>query len=46
MTSANMNAEGDEIRILFSGQTSPMIVRPKEGNSFLFLVLPVRLKSE
>ena len=40
------NAEGDEIRILFSGQTSPMIVRPKEGNSFLFLVLPVRLKSE
>ncbi len=40
------NAEGDEIKIQFSGQTSPMLVRPKEGNSFLFLVLPVILKAE
>lgn len=40
------NAEGDEIKILLNNEVSPMIVMPKEGNSFLFLVLPVRLKTE
>ncbi len=40
------NAEGDEIKILLNGPTNPMVVRPIEGSSYLFLVLPVRLKSE
>ena len=40
------NAEGDEIRILFSGPRRSLIVRKKDANYFLFLVLPVRLKSE
>jgi len=38
------NTECDEVRIELNGALSPMKIRPKEGNSFLFLVLPVRLK--
>lgn len=40
------NAEGDEVRIQLSGPLSPMKILPREGEAFLFLVLPVRLKSE
>jgi DNA polymerase III subunit beta len=39
------NTECDEIRIQMNGPLSPMRILPPEGNSFLFLVLPVRLKS-
>ncbi|MCI1981811.1 MAG: DNA polymerase III subunit beta [Oscillospiraceae bacterium] len=39
------NAECDEVRVLLNGPLSPMEILPCEGNSFLFLVLPVRLKS-
>ncbi len=39
------NAECDEVRILLNGPLSPMEILPCEGQSFLFLVLPVRLKS-
>lgn len=38
------NAETDEVRIELNGALQPMKVLPVEGNSFLFLVLPVRLK--
>ena len=34
----------DEVRIELAGALKPMKILPKEGNSFLFLVLPVRLK--
>ncbi len=40
------NTECDEVKIQLGGSLSPMKVVPKEGDSFLFLVLPVRLKSE
>ena len=40
------NAECDEVLVELSGALSPMKVMPKEGDGFLFLVLPVRLKSE
>ena len=40
------NTEGDEVRIELNGPLSPMKILPKEGDSFLFLVLPVRLKNE
>lgn len=40
------NTECDEIKVGLSGPLSPMTITPKEGDSFLFLVLPVRLKSE
>lgn len=40
------NAEGDEVRVQLNGALSPMKILPREGDSFLFLVLPVRLKSD
>ncbi len=40
------NTECDEVRIQLGGPLSPMKIVPKEGDSFLFLVLPVRLKNE
>lgn len=39
------NAETDEVRIQLNGAVSPMKILPVEGESFLFLVLPVRLKA-
>lgn len=39
------NTECDETRILLNGPLSPMEILPPEGNAFLFLVLPVRLKN-
>ena len=38
------NADGDQVKLQFNSPLSPMKVLPKEGDSFLFLVLPVRLK--
>ena len=38
------NSETDAIRIELNGALSPMKILPAEGDSFLFLVLPVRLK--
>lgn len=40
------NTECDEVKVQLGGPLSPMKVVPKEGDNFLFLVLPVRLKSE
>lgn len=37
------NSEGDEVKIQLNGPLSPMKILPREGDSFLFLVLPVRL---
>ncbi|MVB10891.1 Beta sliding clamp [Caprobacter fermentans] len=39
------NTECDEVRVQLNGPLSPMRVLPCEGKAFLFLVLPVRLKS-
>ena len=36
------NVETDSIRMCFQTNVSPCIVRPKEGNQFIFLVLPIR----
>lgn len=38
--------ECDEIRIELNGPLSPMKIYPPEGENFIFLVLPVRLKSD
>ncbi len=40
------NADCDEVLVQMSGPLSPMKVLPREGNSFLFLVLPVRIRSD
>ena len=39
------NVETDEIRVQLGGPLNPMKILPKEGEAFLFLVLPVRLSS-
>jgi len=38
--------ESDEVRIILNGPLSPMKICPPEGENFIFLVLPVRLKSD
>ena len=40
------NTECDEVKIQLGGPLSPMKIAPKEGDQFLFLVLPVRLKND
>lgn len=36
----------DEVKIMLHGPISPILVVPPEGDSFIFLILPVRLKNE
>lgn len=33
----------DEVRLEFNGAVSPILILPNEGDSFLYLILPVRL---
>ncbi len=40
------NSEADMVKLEISGPLSPMKVLPLEGDSFLFLVLPMKLKTE
>ncbi|MCR4925959.1 MAG: DNA polymerase III subunit beta [Clostridiales bacterium] len=39
-------SDTDKVRIKLNNSTSPIIILPVEGESFIFLVLPVRLKNE
>lgn len=39
------NTESDEVKIQINGPLSPMKIVPMDGDSFVFLVLPVRLKA-
>jgi len=43
---ALQNSETDIVRLALKGSLYPMTIRPKDGNSFLFIVLPVRLKPQ
>lgn len=45
MMDALKNA-GDDIKVVFNGPISPIKIEPKSGEDFLYLVLPVRLKSQ
>ncbi len=38
--------ETDKVRIMLNGPIAPILVVPNEGDSFIFLILPVRLKNE
>lgn len=40
------NADTDEVRVLLNGSLQPMIIRPVSGQSFTFLVVPMRLAAE
>ena len=46
MLDALRNADTDEVKIQLNGPLSPMVILPSEGDSFIFLVLPVRLRNE
>lgn len=46
MADALRFSETDEVRINMNGPLSPIVILPSEGDSFLFLVLPVRLRNE
>ncbi len=36
----------DEVRIMLNGAVAPILLVPNEGDEFIFLILPVRLKNE
>lgn len=36
----------EEVKLSVKGSLSPLIIRPTEGDSFLYLILPVRLREE
>ena len=40
------NTECDEVTLVLNGSLSPMIVKPVDGESFIFLVVPMRLNDE
>ena len=40
------NSQSDMVRLEIGGPLSPMKVLPVEGDSFLFLVLPMKLRNE
>lgn len=40
------NTDSDEVKVNLSGSLAPMVIRPIDGDSFTFLVVPVRLSAE
>ncbi|MCL2531784.1 MAG: DNA polymerase III subunit beta, partial [Oscillospiraceae bacterium] len=36
----------DQVRVNFNGPVQPVVMLPTDGEAFLYMVLPVRLKSE
>ena len=38
--------ETDEVTMNFNGSFSSIIILPKEGDDFIYMVMPMRLKSE
>lgn len=46
MLDALRACDTDEVRIMLNGAVAPILIVPNEGNDFIFLILPVRLKNE
>ncbi len=40
------NTDTDEIKLVLNGAVAPMIVKPVQGDSFLSIVVPMRLANE
>lgn len=36
----------DEVKILLNGEVAPILIVPNQGDEFIFLILPVRLRNE
>ena len=46
MTEALRVCDTDEVKIMLNGPIAPILIVPTEGESFIFLILPVSLKNE
>ena len=46
LTDCLKTVDVDEVKIELSSPVSPIIIRPIEGDSFIFLIIPMRLKNE
>ena len=46
MLDALRSCDTDEVLIHLNGPVSPAVIVPPESDSFLYLILPVRIKSE
>ena len=45
MLEALRAAEGDKVRLRFSGAMKVIEILPLEGESFIFLIMPIQLKN-
>ena len=46
LTDCLRTVDVDEVKIELSSPVSPIIVKPVEGDNFIFLIIPMRLKNE
>ena len=46
LTDCLRTVDVDEVKIELSSSVSPIIIKPIEGDSFIFLIIPMRLKNE
>lgn len=46
MLEALKNTDTDEVRMILNGPISPIVIKPVKGDSFLSIVVPVRLANE
>lgn len=46
LTDCLRTVDADEINIELNGPISPIIIKPLEGDSFIFLIIPMRIKNE
>ena len=46
MLEALKNTDTDEVKLVFNGPVSPIVIKPVQGDSFLSIVVPVRLANE
>ena len=46
LTDCLKTVDSDEVLMELNGPISPIIIKPLEGDSFIFLIIPMRLKNE
>ena len=46
MLEALKNTDTDEIKMILNGPVAPIIIKPVKGDSFLSIVVPMRLANE
>lgn len=46
LTEALKATETEKVKLCFNGAVSPMLILPVEGDSFMYMVMPMRLKGE